>query len=130
MSRQVASFWIIIVFYFSGCYTQVGVVEQNVSREDFCALVEGRDFDATGPIINNFLATLEGKDDKSLEKLKTWLEGKGCVKEVELVCKSCILTFPAQSHVRVRFDSKGQIIEFLMDVSMGEKLRFLRYHGS
>ena len=122
-------FYLVVACRFAGCYTQLAPrSDVDVGEEDLSIHVERGHFENTKPIINMFLGTLGKKNDKSLEQLTAWLESKSCVIKAEIVCRSCIFTSPAQSHVRVHFQSRGRTIKMLMDISMEEQLRFLRYH--
>ena len=99
------------------------------NEKDFCQLVDKQDFDATEPIIDDYLAGLKkNKPDENLEKIVDWLECMSCVTNVKIVCNSCIKTLPAQSELRVDFDSNGQKITMTMDITMGEPLKFRSYH--
>jgi hypothetical protein len=97
-------------------------------EEVFCSFVNDQNFDGTGQLIDSFLGTLEKNDTKALEKLKGWLDCKSCVLNTEILCNSCIFTFPAQSELRLRFNANGQTVELTLDILMTEKLKFIRYH--
>lgn len=97
--------------------------------EEFCTLVNEQNFEATGPLINDFLATLKkGNEDYKLEKLRKWLERKNCVGEVKILCNSCIETLPPQSELSVEFISNGTTTTLTMDILMGDPLTFRTYH--
>jgi hypothetical protein len=97
--------------------------------EEFCAFVNEQNFDATGPLIDDFLATLKkGNEDYKLEKLRAWLERKDCVGEVQILCNSCILTLPPQSELRVDFISNGDTITLTLDILMDDPMKFRTYH--
>ena len=101
----------------------------NKDDETFCALVNEENFDATGPLIDDFLATLKnGNQADHLAKLKEWLECKSCVEKAQILCNSCILTFPPQSELSVDFVSNGIIITMTLDILMSEPLKFRAYH--
>ena len=98
-------------------------------NEIFSLLVEEQNFDATGVIINDFLASLNSSEhDEQLEKLQDWLECKDCVDKVTLICKSCIKTLPAQSELSVKFISNGQKVKMTLDILMDDPLKFRSYH--
>ena len=95
----------------------------------FCSLVDDQSFDATGTIIDDFLATLKkGTQDDKLERLKDWLECKSCVDKAEILCNSCIFTLPPQSELSVDFISNGQPIKLTLDILMDDPLEFRGYH--
>lgn len=102
----------------------------NCSNEsEFCSLVDNQDFDATGAIIDDYLAGLnKNEPEENLEKLADWLECKTCVEKVEILCNSCIETLPAQSELSVEFNSGGQEIEKTLDILMSDPLRYRGYH--
>lgn len=96
--------------------------------ETFCALVDDQTFNATGPLIDNFLSTLDKKEHhENLEKLKDWLECKNCVEKVDIYCKSCIYTNPAKSEFRVDFVSDGQTTTMILSILMDEPQKFLSF---
>jgi hypothetical protein len=102
---------------------------EKAKDEEFCTLVNEQNFDATGPLIDDFLATLKkGDEDYKLGKLKTWLERKDCVGKVQILCNSCIYTFPPQSELSVEFISNGVTITLTLDIVMDDPLRFGAYH--
>ena len=97
--------------------------------DEFCSLVNKEDFDATGPLIDDFLAGLKkNKADENLEKLVEWLNCKDCVVSANILCNSCIETLPPQSEIQVDFNLNGQTVTKTMDIIMHEKLKFAAYH--
>jgi hypothetical protein len=97
--------------------------------EEFCALVNEQNFEATGPLIDDFLATLKNGDEGyKLEKLRKWLESKDCVGKVQILCNSCIETLPPQSELSVEFISNGNTITLTMDILMDDPLTYRTYH--
>lgn len=114
------------------------IILTNCNSEDFvcvhdsvfCAYVRGEDYPATGPIIDDFLKNLDSglTDQEKLEKLKEWLLCKSCVSHAEIFCNSCIYTYPAQSELKIIFIIDGQETGLVLDISMAEPLRFVRYH--
>jgi hypothetical protein len=117
---------------FLTCLTLWTCNKEKVSCSDdqtFCSLVDNQDFDATGTIIDNYLAGLEkNKKDENLEKLRDWLECKSCVDKAEIICNSCIYTLPPQSELRVDFNSNGKTVTMTLDILMDEPLKFRAYH--
>ena len=98
-------------------------------NKTFCTLIDDQEFDATGTLIDNFLANRrKNKPDKNLDKLKDWLECKSCVDKVEIICNSSIYTLPPQSELSVDFISNGQTETMIMDILMSETLKFRAYH--
>ncbi|NOX86091.1 MAG: hypothetical protein GXO86_09030 [Chlorobi bacterium] len=82
-----------------------------------------------GPIINNFLITQKkNSHDESLQNLIQWLECKSCVARSEILCNSCIETYPPQSEIRVVFYYKWTTDTLVMDILMDEPLKFLAWH--
>lgn len=98
-------------------------------NETFCALVDDQNFDATGPLIDDFLAKLKkDNQDENLEKLKNWLECKSCVDKAKILCNSCIKTLPLQSELSVDFIFNGQTVKMTLDILMDDPLKFSAYH--
>ena len=97
--------------------------------EKFCEYVSIQNYEATGPLINNFLATLSrNNQDDNLGKLRDWLEAKTCVDSATILCNSCIYTNPAQSELKVIYISNGQKTSKIMDIIMSDPLKFRTYH--
>jgi hypothetical protein len=98
-------------------------------ESEFCSLIDKQDFDATGPIIDDYLAGLKkNTPNENLEKLADWLECKSCVDNADVICNSCIYTLPAQSELRVDFNSSGQKITKTLDILMSDPLEYRGYH--
>ncbi len=113
-------------------FTLVSCTKDRISRAEdteFCSFVDSQDFDQTASIINDFLeGQKKNEDTENLEALKDWLACISCVGEVEILCNSCIYTLPTQSELRVEFIANGQTIIKVLDIRMGERLSFVRYH--
>ena len=105
--------------------------ENSATTDDeaFCTFVNTQNFEATGALINDFLAPLSDENKElQLQKLTDWLNNKSCVDASSIVCQSCILTGPAQSELSVRFNANGQVVTMTLDIIMGEPLKFRAYH--
>ncbi len=103
--------------------------DREADNEQFCTLVNDQNFDATLPLVDTFLATLDGNNqEESLQKLKEWLDAKSCVNTSSILCNSCIKTLPAQSELSIEFNVNGQNVTLTLDISMGETLKTLTYH--
>jgi hypothetical protein len=106
--------------------------DKNVASDDekFCEYVNSQNFEATGPLIDNFLATLDNNNQSNnLKKLKAWMEAKSCVDSTTILCNSCIETNPPQSELFVTFISNGQKMMMILDIIMSDPLKFRTYHG-
>jgi hypothetical protein len=103
--------------------------DTNTDDEKFCEFVDSQNFEATGPLIDNFLATLsDDNQDNNLKELKDWMKTKSCVDSITITCNSCIETNPPQSELHVTFNSNGQKIGMTMDILMSDPLKFRTYH--
>jgi hypothetical protein len=105
--------------------------DKSVTSDDekFCEYVNNQNFEATGPLIDNFLANLDNNNqDANLVKLKNWMETKSCVDSTTIICNSCIETNPPQSELMVSFISNGQKTSLIMDIIMSDPLKFRTYH--
>lgn len=101
----------------------------NSDNEKFCAFVSSENYDATGPLIDNFLGSLrKNRPAENLDKLQAWLEAKSCVDTATIICNSCIETNPAQSELRVVFNSNGKRHVLILDIIMSDRLKFREYH--
>lgn len=99
------------------------------SDESFCSLVDDEDFDAVGTKIDDYLSGLDkNKPDENLNKLVDWLECMECVNNAEIICNSCIETYPPQSEIQVDFISNGTLRAKTIDIVMDETLSFGGYH--
>lgn len=127
MKNSIIRFVLPIVFLsllFSACH------KENDSVGDdslFCEYVNNGKFEATAPLIDNYLLTL-GNNNTNLELLKSWLEARNCVVSVQILCNSCIKTYPAQSELRVVFNQNGNYTTLKMDIIMSKPLKFRTYH--
>lgn len=105
--------------------------DKDVTSDDekFCEFVDSQNYEATGPLIDNFLSTLDNSNqDDNLKKLKDWMDAKSCVDSTSIGCNSCIKTNPPQSTLRVTFISNGQKESIIMDIIMSDPLKFRTYH--
>lgn len=95
----------------------------------FIEFVGSRSFEATGPLIDDFLANL-GQDspENNRTKLKNWLKAKSCADAATIDCISYIFTNPPQSELRVAFISNRQPTILMMDIIMSDPLQFRTYH--
>jgi hypothetical protein len=96
--------------------------------DEFCSYVSSQNYEATGPLVDNYLASLRAGSDENLVKLSEWLAAKSCVDSATIVCNSCIETYPPQSEIRVVFLSGGQKIRLTMDIWMSDPMKFRSYH--
>lgn len=125
------------VIWIIGCLT-VLMLLANCKKEStfcpesdtFCAYVNQQLYDSTGTIIDQFLESLAQNisDEEKLEKLKNWLICMNCVENAEILCVSCIKTYPPQSELKVVFIDGNLNVELVLDILMAEKLRFVRFH--
>lgn len=97
---------------------------------EFCAFINTGDFNATGPLINNFLSRLNNNqsDQEKLEQLIECLNCKSCVSNAQILCSFCIETNPPQSEIRIVFNVNGQQVTQTLDISMEQPLRFVSFH--
>ena len=103
--------------------------ETSQSDENFCNAVNSQNFDSTGTLISNYLATLgNGSQSEKLTNLTDWLKAKSCVANALLLCNSCIETLPPQSEINVIYIVNGQEVSMTMDILMSDPLRFRTYH--
>jgi hypothetical protein len=100
------------------------------NESEFCAFVSSKQYNQTGSFINQYLSKLNNEltETEKLERLKDWLKCKSCVANVEILCNSCIYTYPAQSELKIWFTVDGQQSEKCLDIIMDNPLRFRTYH--
>lgn len=101
-----------------------------VDDAEFCSLVGQSELDKTIPIIDKYLATQNKSlsDDEKLEQLRDWLKCKSCISDTEILCNSCIYTYPPQSELKVSFIINEQRVEKSLDIIMGNPLKVRTYH--
>ena len=108
MSKRIAVF---LLFFLTSLCQNSCHKDRNTNEEDqqFCACVDEKNFDGTGPFIDIFLATLQNANsDENLEKLRIWLESKSCIDSVKIICNSGIETLPPQNELCVSFIVNGK----------------------
>jgi hypothetical protein len=116
-----------VSFFFANCE------KDNINcanDEAFCSFISTEDFNKTGPAIDKFLSGLKKdlSEDQKLEKLREWVECKSCVSKAEILCNSCIYTYPPQSEIKVVFIVDGRTREQILDIIMDDPLKFGRFH--
>ncbi len=124
------SFVIVITLFgvlFGGC-TKERVLCADV--REFCRLIANHQEGKALTNINNYLS----KQDKNLDDaaklrlLKDWLECKTCLQEAEILCNSCIDTYPSQSELSVRLKGSKPDKMLVLDIVMSKPLRAVRFH--
>lgn len=102
----------------------------NPEDKEFCSFVSKKNFEATGPLIDNYLRGQNSglASSEQLSQLKDWLSRKNCILNVEVLCNSCIYTNPGQSELKVTFFINGTRSEKVLDIIMGSPCRFGAYH--
>lgn len=94
----------------------------------FCDHIQEQDYDATVPLINDYLSNQKmGSPEENLNELVEWLGSKSCVTNVKLICNSCIETAPPRSEIEVVFDSNKIAVSKTLIVLMDNKLRVVEF---
>jgi hypothetical protein len=80
------------------------------------------------PSIDEYLKTLPGNNtDEDLALLANWLLEHECVNQVAILCNSCLLSLPPQSHIRVFVQtSAGHTQDLNLFVLMSEPMEVMR----
>jgi hypothetical protein len=96
----------------------------------FCNCVQEEAYDRLIPVIDNFLKDVKKNqsEKQKLDKLVDWLRCKSCVSKAEILCISCIETYPTQSEIKVGFIIHGEVQTKILDVIMDEPLRIRTFH--
>ena len=103
--------------------------EMNSAQAEFCMLIDNQGYDATGSLIDDYLAGLERNNSEvNLERLVDWLESISCVNNAEIICNSCLYSLPPQSRIQVGFNSNGRKITKILNISMSDPLDYRGYH--
>ena len=100
-----------------------------LDQEEFCSYVDLSQIDSTGDLINIALGKLSLESNvEILERLNDYLNCKDCIQKSEIICNSCIDTYPASSELRIEFVSSGKITTKILDIRMGNPPTFAGYH--
>jgi len=121
----------IIIYNFSNGSINASVknihfIRQQPQNSDFCNSVQTSNFQQIVEITNDFLATIDNSlsDNVKIEILRNWLLEKSCVQNAEILCVSCIYTYPAISELSITFfNVNGALTTKTMDVQMGNPMR-------
>jgi hypothetical protein len=121
--------WIVILsaFFLSNCAENDFECRNN---RQFCTPIQSENLQESGPVIDKFLKELpqDWSSQEKLERLRDWLQCKSCVTKVEILCNSCIFTFPAISELKITFIIEGQETDKILYIIMSEPLSFAGYH--
>ena len=95
-----------------------------------CEFVNEENIDETIPIINEFLENLSNSldEEQKLQELVTWFKSHSCITDARILHISGIETLPPQSEILISFKENGVTKELILDISMGEPLKAIRYH--
>ncbi len=120
----------LFVLMFASLSTGCKKEKNNAVDSEFCAFISKKDYNGTGPIINDYLKGQSSvlTEAQKLNQLKDWLNSISCVVGVEILCTSCIKTLPAQSELKVTFLIDGKFAENTLDIIMENPLRFGTFH--
>jgi len=102
---------------------------KDTSKEEFCLYINSENIDKTIPIINDYLVCLKNNlnDEQKLQAFTDWLKSCTCVFDATILCVSCIKTYPKQSEISISFKENGKTAVFILDISMSNPLRAIRY---
>ena len=98
-------------------------------QEEFCFYVDLSQIDSTGVQITKALEILNLESDTEiLERLNDYLNCKDCIQKSEIICNSCIDTYPAISELRIEFISSGENTIKILDISMDDPPTYAGFH--
>jgi hypothetical protein len=116
---------LVIITFFVACK------KQKIPDQDFCSLIDNKEYDKTKPIVDLFLKTVpkEITSYQKLEKLANWYKSQSCIAQVEIVCNSCIYTNPPLSELKLVFVNKlGIQVTKIVDIYMSDYLSVKTHH--
>lgn len=96
--------------------------------ERFCEYIDAQNFEELKKNINTHLQKQKTNEEDALKKFVHWLNSKNCVENAEIICNSCMESFPPKSILGLVFIANDQLIEMNMHVRMGEKLEVVSIH--
>jgi hypothetical protein len=99
-------------------------------EEEFCVFIGSEEYDKTIELTDKYLSGLKTNlsEEEKLDRLRAWLECKSCVERAEILCVSCIETYPPQTGISVSFIVNEEQITKTLDVIMSNPLRVREIH--
>ena len=104
MKNKILMLSILSILVFTGQSCTKGELSNPVLGVDLCLKVTNNDFKGMKEVINRYLKngvfSVNQSPETQLYDLVEWLNKQNCI-SAELLCNSCIETYPAQSEIRI-----------------------------
>ena len=122
---------ILSTFLFTGQSCTKGEFGNPVLGVDLCLKVTNNDFKGMKEVINRYLKngvfSVNQSPETQLYDLVEWLNKQNCI-SAELLCNSCIRTYPAQSEIRIILHTGGERRIVTLDILMSKRIEARGFH--
>ncbi|MBP9134478.1 MAG: hypothetical protein KBF75_10645 [Saprospiraceae bacterium] len=131
MKKSILFLTILSTFVLSLNSCTKGELDNPVLGIDLCLKVTNTDFQGMKEVINRYLKNGIFKVNQSPEAqlldLVEWLNKHNCI-SAELLCNSCIRTYPAQSEIRIGMNIDGSRKYVTLDILMSKRIEARGFH--
>jgi hypothetical protein len=131
MKKKILFLTILSTFLFTGQSCTKGELSNPVLGVDLCLKVTNNDFKGMKEVINRYLKNgvfnVNQSPEAQLYDLVEWLNKQNCI-SAELLCNSCIETYPAQSEIRVVLHTGGKRRIVTLDILMSKRIEARGFH--
>ena len=131
MKNKILMLSILSILVFTGQSCTKGELGNPVLGIDLCLKVTNNDFKGMKEVINRYLKNgvfnVNQSPEAQLYDLVEWLNKQNCI-SAELLCNSCIETYPAQSEIRVVLHTGGKRRIVTLDILMSKRIEARGFH--
>ena len=131
MKKKILFLTILSTFLFTGQSCTKGELGNPVLGIDLCLKVTNNDFKGMKEVINRYLKngvfSVNKSPETQLYDLVEWLDKQQCI-SAELLCNSCIDTYPAQSEIRIILHTGGERRIVTLDILMSKHIEARGFH--
>ena len=131
MKKKILFLTILSTFLFTGQSCTKGELSNPVLGVDLCLKVTNDDFKGMKEVINRYLKngvfSVNQSPETQLYDLVEWLNKQNCI-SAELLCNSCIETYPAQSEIRIILHTGGERRIVTLDILMSKHIEARGFH--
>jgi len=131
MKKKILFLTILSTFLFTGQSCTKGELSNPVLGVDLCLKVTNNDFKGMKEVINRYLKngvfSVNQSPETQLYDLVEWLNKQNCI-SAELLCNSCIETYPAQSEIRIILHTGGERRIVTLDILMSKHIEARGFH--
>ncbi|MBP9134477.1 MAG: hypothetical protein KBF75_10640 [Saprospiraceae bacterium] len=131
MKKSILFLTILFTFILSLNSCTKGELSNPVLGIDLCLKVTNTDFQGMKEVINRYLKngvfSVNKSPETQLYDLVEWLDKQQCI-SAELLCNSCIDTYPAQSEIRIVLHTGGERRIVTLDILMSKHIEARGFH--